>query len=298
MNIEVILPDSQNVIPYGRSVLVMHGTIEYDEGGNEVSRDNDAGRSFAKAVRQVGADRQKTFGIEGPRTIAFDESVDEELQTKADEYKATLDRAAATFDLGDDAKLEDYRRVWWEREIGQMDSNQNLGLSPQQKENLVSRWADGDKKAIGVKDLETPEQKEWFRTFEADQLQNAQKKMIRPIEYSFLKTGAQALKRVTGWMAANNPEAAAQIRKDTLEAIKGIRDSDDPDLIAKMQQQFDKLEAMGLDNVVPSEGIVFTYNGNLYKFTGTFAPINQITGTFKFGMPPKTEEKPVEPTAV
>jgi hypothetical protein len=33
------------------------------------------------------------------------------------------------------------------------------------------------------------------------------------------------------------------------------------------------------------------YNGNPYKYTGTFAPINQIQGTFKFDKPAKKEEK-------
>ena len=31
MSLEIILPETQNVIPYGRSVLVMHGTITYDK---------------------------------------------------------------------------------------------------------------------------------------------------------------------------------------------------------------------------------------------------------------------------
>jgi hypothetical protein len=38
----------------------------------------------------------------------------------------------------------------------------------------------------------------------------------------------------------------------------------------------------GLDSIVPSEGIVFKYNGKTFKFTGAFAPINQITGLMTF----------------
>ena len=38
----------------------------------------------------------------------------------------------------------------------------------------------------------------------------------------------------------------------------------------------------GIEAVVPTEGLVFKYNGNTYKFTGTFAPVNQITGLLKF----------------
>jgi hypothetical protein len=116
--------------------------------------------------------------------------------------------------------------------------------------------------------------------------------MIQPIESTFLQAGADSLRRVTNFLSANNPEATAQLKKDVLDAIKAIRDSDQPDKIAKLQRELERLEAIGMDNVVPSEGIVFIYNGKPYKFTGTFAPINQITGTYKFGMAPKEADEP------
>ena len=50
-----------------------------------------------------------------------------------------------------------------------------------------------------------------------------------------------------------------------------------------LKLQLDKLNSIGgLNAVVPSEGIVFKYKGNTYKFTGAFAPINQITGLMAF----------------
>ena len=50
-----------------------------------------------------------------------------------------------------------------------------------------------------------------------------------------------------------------------------------------LKAQFDKLNAIGgTEAIVPSEGIVFKYNGKTYKFTGAFAPINQITGLISF----------------
>ena len=45
----------------------------------------------------------------------------------------------------------------------------------------------------------------------------------------------------------------------------------------------DKLDKIGgVDSIVPSEGLVFKYKGNTYKFTGAFAPVNQITGLISF----------------
>ena len=50
-----------------------------------------------------------------------------------------------------------------------------------------------------------------------------------------------------------------------------------------LKLQLDKLQAIGgTQAIVPSEGIVFKYNGKTYKFTGAFAPVNQITGLISF----------------
>ena len=294
MSLEVILPDTQNVIPYGKSVLVMHGSIEYDEEGNEIGRSTTDGKELADALTKVGAEQQKTFGISGPRTIAFSEAESERYQERAQQYNETLDRAAQSFGLDETATLADYRRAWWEQEIQKEIERTGVELTEEEFDGLISRWADGSKK-FGVKDIENPETKKWFREYEKESLPAAQKKMIKPVETVFLQAGADSLRRVTNFLSANNPEAAEQLKTDVLTAIQAIRDSDQPDKIAKLQRELERLEAIGMDKVVPSEGVVFIYNGKPYKFTGTFAPINQITGTFKFGMAPKEAEEPVEP---
>ena len=57
---------------------------------------------------------------------------------------------------------------------------------------------------------------------------------------------------------------------------KALKDLQKPDNI-------EKLEAIGgASAIVPSEGLVFKYKGKIYKFTGAFAPINQILGSLKF----------------
>ena len=51
----------------------------------------------------------------------------------------------------------------------------------------------------------------------------------------------------------------------------------------RLKVQLDRLNAIGgTEAIVPSEGIVFKYKGKTYKFTGAFAPINQIMGLITF----------------
>ena len=51
---------------------------------------------------------------------------------------------------------------------------------------------------------------------------------------------------------------------------------------AYLKAQLEKLNSIGMNKIVPTEGIVFKYQGKTYKFTGAFAPINQITGLMAF----------------
>jgi len=48
-----------------------------------------------------------------------------------------------------------------------------------------------------------------------------------------------------------------------------------------LQQQLNKIKDMG-HLTTPAEGIVFDYDGHMYKLTGNFAPLNQILGLFKY----------------
>ena len=85
-------------------------------------------------------------------------------------------------------------------------------------------------------------------------------------------------------MAASPEKATQKIRKEVTKALSDLKSGGDVDKLKKLKLQIEKLQAIGgLDAVVPSEGVVFKYKGKIYKFTGAFAPINQILGSLKFG---------------
>ena len=297
MNVEVIFPDTKNVIPYDKPVIVFHGTIEYDKDGTEVGRSIDDGKVLDTQLRRVSAQQQQTFGLSGPQSISFNDADTARNLEKLKKYGSEIGRLQNEFDLDDKSTLEDYKKVWWEREIARQVETQGLELSEEQFDGLISRWATGDKKAIGVKDFEDTEIKKWFRTFEAEQLVNMQKQCVRPLEQVFLRVGVDTLQRVTNLLSANNPEAGESLKQELLNAIKSIRDTGDRNQLAMLQQQIERLDDLGIKNVVPSEGIVFMYNGKPYKFTGTFAPVNQILGMMKFGRgKAKIVDEPEEPS--
>ena len=91
------------------------------------------------------------------------------------------------------------------------------------------------------------------------------------------------MKNVSGWLAASPDKAVQGIKKRLDAAIKDVRSKKDLKKLNRLKIQLDRLNAIGgLNAIVPSEGIVFKYKGKTYKFTGAFAPINQITGLMTF----------------
>ena len=73
------------------------------------------------------------------------------------------------------------------------------------------------------------------------------------------------------------------MRKKLDKAINTTLGSGDKKKLNTLYVQLDRLNAIGgPKSIVPSEGIVFKYKGKTYKFTGAFAPVNQITGLINF----------------
>jgi hypothetical protein len=62
-----------------------------------------------------------------------------------------------------------------------------------------------------------------------------------------------------------------------------LKSSNDIKHLDLLQKHLSRIEALGgFEKIVPLEGIVFTYGGNTYKLTGSFAPVNQLLGAYKY----------------
>jgi hypothetical protein len=292
MNVEVIFPDTKNVIPYDKPVLVFHGTIEYDDAGEEIGRDVEDGKLLDKRLQAVNAQKQKTFGIAGPQAITFNDADTIRSKEKLQKYGADIARMQTEFGLDEKSTIDDYKKAWWSREI----DNMGIDWTPEEREKLIIRWATGEKK-FNAKHIEDPEKKKFFKEFEDKQLKGMQKRAGRPLERLFLKLGADSLLRITNTLSANNPKIAIELKQEVADIIRQVKETGDENQLAVLQREMERLEDIGIDNIVPTEGVVFIYNGKPYKFTGAFAPINQILGILKFKRGKAKEVTPEEPKA-
>ena len=285
MNLEVIYPASANVIDYDKAQIVFHGTLEYDESGTSIGQPTDSARMLAGMITQVNQHVQKHYTIGKPQFLTVPAVQD--FGKKKSTYLNRLRKLQNEYKLKDSDTLGMYHQSYWEEFIYNATKQHNAKISNKILINLTKRWAFFDKSyAISKikKDLsKAPEFLDWVLSFDKNNHQMWVKKNMKPFEVLFFDVGAEILKNISGYLAVSPDKAVQRIRKDVISAIRTIQSGGDVTKIQTLKQQLEKLEAIGgLSSIVPSEGIVFKYKGKTYKFTGAFAPVNQILGLLNF----------------
>tara|TARA_B100000282_G_scaffold54242_1_gene35195 strand:- start:2545 stop:5790 length:3246 start_codon:yes stop_codon:yes gene_type:complete len=81
---------------------------------------------------------------------------------------------------------------------------------------------------------------------------------------------------------SNNEKAIKDLQNQVSQSIERIKNSSNEMAKKDLEKQLAKLQNVQNINT-PSEGFVFNFNGVTYKFTGAFAPSNQILGTERYG---------------
>ena len=275
MNLEVIWPTSVNVIPYGQALLVFHNTTCYDEKGTATGADGGAASTLAGMIKQVNADVQSKYTIQGPPITSIPKSDD--LSSKQGKYISKLKKLQSEFGLNDTDTVALYHQSYWENFI---DKNSPVKVDKLTKEALVRRWAFGDK-SLRLNTISNPKLQAWAIQNDKVNVAKQQKENIKPFEEIFLGVGADVLEFVSSVLTVH-PEKAIRSMKEKFKSVANqVRGSGDISKIGKLKSELERLNALGgIDKIVATEGLVFFYGGKTYKLTGTFAPLNQILGIF------------------
>ena len=206
-------------------------------------------------------------------------------------FLGRLSRLQHQYGLKENDTLALYHQRWWEMKIGETFKS---NISSMVSQGLVKRWAFFDKSysvADIKKDMKTyieanPRRKDVTQEIlDFDKKDHAKqvKENMRPFEILFFEVGAEILKNVKGFISANPKKSVRNMVKNLDKAIKTVQSGGDLKKLSRLKTQLDRLNAIGgTKAIVPSEGLVFKYKGKTYKFTGAFAPVNQITGLIYF----------------
>jgi hypothetical protein len=274
MNLEVIYPTSVNVIPYNQPLLVFHGTFEYDKDGTIIGENQQAASILGGMIKQVNAHVQSKYTIQGPPINKLPKS--EHLSKLQGKYLGMISKLQSEFKLADSDGVADYHQAWWTNFV----EKKAKKLDYQQKIGLIKRWAFGDK-SFRIAEITDDKLRAWADQTDKQDQQKISKQNLMRFEEIFLGVGADVLSFMESVLTANPDSAKRQMVARLESTIQQVKASGDPKKIAKLKLELSRLNALGgFEKIVPNEGIVFVYNGNTYKLTGAFAPLNQILGIF------------------
>ena len=289
INLEVLYPATANVVPYGATQLRLHHIKEYDKDGNIVGEDVEGARQLEGALRQVEAQNQKTYEIRITDPITIKKSADYEKQ-KADLLNI-IKQIMAQYKLKKGDKMGLYFEAWWKQYLQSMAKQYKYEIPANIMQQLINRWCFNNKD-VNIKmirsDIDNEAFRNWVIETDKGEFANQKKVAAKPIETLFLKLGVFTLSNIENLVALNPNDSVRQMKKDLKNAIENIKNTaassqDGTTALSFLKRQLARLKDIGgFSTIMPTEGLVFKYDGKLFKLTGAFAPLNQILGYLRF----------------
>jgi len=284
-NMEIIYPETKNIITYEIAVLQFHNLIEFNlETGQSVLTDMTGGKLIQSVVREANAHLQKTFSFIPPHQIKLGRITDFEDQQEA--FYNEIDQLRNRYALKETELVTEYHKAWWAEVIEKQATKMNYSISENILDNLVYRWAFNIKSpriTNIIKGIDSEQFASWVSSFDGNDFKTYQKQNMEPFENIFLRLGVVVLKNAQNFLSANPDKAVQDLKQDFSKTIEQLQTADNINALNKLEHELKKIERLGgIDAIVPTEGVVFVYKGKTYKLTGAFAPINQVIGALKY----------------
>jgi hypothetical protein len=310
-NAEVMDPANANVINYDTKTFLIHraGHAEYDrETGKPVDKEEGFSEQQASTLQSV---LEKSQDEMSKGDFRVQVNAIRQLQALSDDTALStalkrMDQVMSSAGVSDGDTIGDYIIGKWRQVV-----NQELpDLSDEGKQLIIKRVmtdyygaleGEGPLKSRGL------ETRQITKTIGRADL-NKQivsviksypqrfKEFIFPVESVIHRFAIEIMRAVQSAYiiaAGGNEKEVARLQALVGKAIETIQASGSDEAMEILRPQLEKLSKIEDDGSIGSvdlsmissaaEGIVFDYDGHTYKFTGGFAPANQILGLFKYG---------------
>ena len=289
MSCEVICPDTTNVIDYGDVWLIqIHNITEYEiiknSRGNLTSvkkKENPAiAYDIIKTLEKVDALNHDVFTITGPQVVSINDAF------KAEKELKNIDKELSRFMSRNKLSDSDTIGSFVKSEFAKYISKKPLGKLLKGHQNMFdivfNKIVVGDNsiKKTRLPIIATEEgidASEFITAY--NELINEGTTVIKgellyPLEIICFKAAAAFLQLLSGFLAANPTKMADNIRTELEDTIEEFKNN--PEVGPLLLREIKKVEDIGINKLVPTEGVVFVYNDKVYKLTGVFAPANKI----------------------
>jgi hypothetical protein len=295
-NAEVMDPRTPNVINYDTKTLVIHraGHFEFDrKTGEKTNRDlSDISQKLEKIVLDSQEKlKQDNYGVQINAIRRLKGLNDKKpLNTAISKINNLLSSVNShlknkSLFLNTNSTIDDYMVARVYVIISSILLRGSMKLNPIAKMNIT-------KKILGVKGISkndikkkiSPEELEFAETHLLNDASRKDilKTAIIPLESIVSDFAVEMLKGLQSAFVVDNAKEVQRLKGELQKAINAIESSGNEEAMTILRQQMTKLKSA--ENVdAAAEGFVFDYDGVTYKFTGNFAPMNQILGLFKYG---------------
>jgi len=292
-NVEVMSPENPNVLIYDNNYLKIHSgghKLRDKETGAPVNYD--ASENVAVLDKNIQALQKaaagKKYKIVRNATLKLQALSSDKAATEA---KQKITDAIRQMNLSEDASVGEYLSA----RLKAMIKSQTTELDDEKVAQIVARLLklEGAPNLTQIKKGLSSEQKEIVsklanKVTEKMMMADA----IRPIEEANHDFAVEMLKGLESLFVLSPKEEVKRLQDVVSKSVTEMEQmATDGEISAEdmdfLRVQLNKIK--GLDKISTSiEGVVFQIDGNLYKFTGNFAPINQIVGMLKYGRIKKT----------
>ena len=310
---EIIDPRTANLINYNTKTLAIHrGGAEFNKEtgdpirveiedpnypGHVIEVDRDVSRNAEVLDRLLKAKQEeienRDYGVEMDAIMTL-QGLEDQVALKT--ALSELENEISSEGISDNQTVLEYIMA----KISNWFTEEGLSLDEETEKRVLQkillsdktyRYAYGYGNKLGrewnkttiLKDV-PDDQKENVRRA-IDNAPNILKKAIAPIEMIIHDFSVEMLKSLKSIFILDNEKELERQRKEVELAILSIekyKGAGSDEAMAILQKQMEKLKSV--ENIsTAAEGFVFDYDGHTYKFTGNFAPMNQLLGLFKYG---------------
>jgi len=301
---EIISTTTPNVINYDRNHLVIHRANHRSWDAFENKFEELEESDFPEGALQRLEDQlEKSKNKEYPLVVnAVKRLADSTLEPAYEKIASFLSRQFSNYGLGDSDSLADFVQRRCEEAIVKQFSfdaevaSELAGVFT----SIASPYTNASKvlqrdikplieKVKNDKDLE--ESGKSMTLTQLDRIyreptlaKSIIKKAIWPIELAVHEFATDVLKDMKSAFIIDNKKAAQDLTQKLTTMVNALNSAKDAykEIVPVLDMQLEKFGDQ-IKMSTPVEGIVFSFNGSVYKYTGSFAPLNQLSGLFKFG---------------
>ncbi len=297
-NAEVQDPRAANLINYDLPTLTIH-RVGHHEFDRETGKDT--GRDVSKNVKKLSMALDRVQGTREEGKFFVQMNAIRSLEALSDDTAvnlaiARLEKVLSDAGISDNQTVGEYMVSRVEKAVGQ-----RIVLPEPVKIELMKRLFK-EKGASITKVLKMVSKEDAGTIAAIRELVSGAGKMltaaIAPVEEIIHDFAVEMLRGLHSAFILDNEAEVERLRSETSRAIQAIEGSDSEEAMTILKRQLGKLkEVEGVSTA--AEGFVFDFDGVTYKFTGNFAPMNQLLGLFKYGrgsVPPlqKLDEEEID----